>query len=286
LKVTEIDLGTKRLLDCRGLQLPLGERTLIMGIVNVTPDSFSDGGKYNSVEQAVAHAKRLIAEGADLLDIGGESTRPGHESVSEEEELRRVIPVIERLRHEQLGVPISVDTYKAAVADAAMRSGAHIINDIWGGLEEPDILRVAAQTKAPYILMHNRKDMNYGEDFVQDVIADLSARIEAAIAAGIAPEQLVLDPGIGFAKTGAHNLELIRRLNEIAALGYPVLLGTSRKRFIRDVLEAPVDDVVEGTLATTVYGIALGAAIVRVHDVRANARAARMADAIRNAGTK
>ncbi|WP_407673214.1 dihydropteroate synthase [Paenibacillus alkalitolerans] len=269
-----------RTVDCRGIPLQLGRRTLIMGIVNVTPDSFSDGGKYDSVEKAVAHAKRLIAEGADLLDIGGESTRPGAEAVTEDEELRRVIPLLEALRRERIGVPLSIDTYKGAVADAALKAGAHIVNDVWGGRADPRILQVAARAEAPVILMHNRRDMNYGADFVQDVIAGLRESVELAIAAGVPRERILLDPGFGFAKNRAHNLLLMNRLRDIVALGYPVVLGTSRKRFIRETLDAPADDVVEGTVATTVLGVAQGVHMVRVHDVRANARAARMADAI------
>lgn len=264
----------------------LGRRTLIMGILNVTPDSFSDGGKYATVDAAVAQARRLIEEGADLLDVGGESTRPGHRQVSAEEELRRVVPVLEALREERLAVPISIDTYKASVAAAALEAGASIVNDIWGGLHDPEMLRVVAERKASVVLMHNRNDMNYGTDFVADVAAELRDTAQRAVDAGIPPERIALDPGIGFAKTGSHNLELMGRLDEIAALGYPVLLGTSRKRFIRDTLNAGPDDVVEGTVATTVLGIRQGVSIVRVHDVLANAKAARMADAIQTAAVR
>ncbi|WP_274365937.1 dihydropteroate synthase [Paenibacillus thermotolerans] len=256
-----------------------------MGIVNVTPDSFSDGGKYNTAEKAVEHAKRLISEGADILDIGGESTRPGHEPVPAEEELRRVVPVIEALKRESLGVPISVDTYKASVAEAALKAGAHIINDVWGGKAEPDILKVSARYGAPVMLMHNRFDMNYGPDFVRDVLDDLRESVKHAVAAGVPQEHILLDPGLGFVKNYEHNLLLMNRLRELVALGYPVVLGTSRKRFIRETLDgASPDDVLEGTVATTVLGIAHGVHIVRVHDVRANKRAARVADAIVRAG--
>jgi len=258
----------------------LGRRTLIMGILNVTPDSFSDGGKYTTVERALKHARRLIAEGADILDVGGESTRPGSEPVSAEEELRRVVPVLEALRADGCPVPISVDTYKGIVAEAALRAGASIVNDVWGGKKDPSLLRVAAEHGAAVVLMHNRDDMNYGEDFAAAVVADLRDCITLARDAGIPDERIVLDPGIGFAKTREHNLRLMNRLSDVAALGYPVLLGTSRKRFIRETLDAEPDDVVEGTIATTVLGIAKGVSIVRVHDVRENAKAARMADAI------
>lgn len=277
--------GNKRIIDCRGIPLTLGERTLIMGIVNVTPDSFSDGGKYDTVDKAVVHAKQLISEGADILDIGGESTRPGHEPVPAEEELRRVVPVVEALKREYVRVPISIDTYKASVAEAALEAGAHIINDVWGGKAEPDILKVAARAKAPIMLMHNRFDMNYGPDFVQDVLDDLRESVKNAIAAGVPQEHIMLDPGLGFVKNYEHNLLLMNRLRDLVALGYPVVLGTSRKRFIRETLDgAPADEVVEGTVATTVLGIAHGVGIVRVHDVRANKRAAQMADAIVRAG--
>jgi len=262
----------------------LGRRTLIMGILNVTPDSFSDGGKYMTVERALKHARLLVAEGADFIDVGGESTRPGYVPVSDEEEIARVVPVLEALRRDGCPVPISIDTYKSAVAEAALEAGADIVNDIWGGKKDSRILEIAAKRKAPVILTHNRDDMNYGPDFVADVCDDLRECVRLAEAAGVPREHIVLDPGIGFAKQRHHNLELINRLGDVVALGLPVLLGTSRKRFIRDTLEAESDDVVEGTIATTVLGVQHGAAIVRVHDVRANAKAARMADAVVNAG--
>ncbi|HZG75602.1 MAG TPA: dihydropteroate synthase [Paenibacillus sp.] len=262
----------------------LGERTLIMGILNVTPDSFSDGGKYMTVERALKHARLLIAEGADIIDVGGESTRPGYVEIPVEEEIARVVPALKALRGNGIDVPISIDTYKSAVAEAALEAGASIVNDVWGGKKDPRILEVAAHRNAPVILTHNRDNMDYGPDVVGDVYNDLSECIRSAKAAGIPDEHIVLDPGIGFAKTRQHNLELLRRLDELAPLGYPVLLGTSRKRFIRDILEAGPEDVVEGTIATTVLGIQKGVSIVRVHDVRANAKAARMADAIVRSG--
>jgi dihydropteroate synthase len=261
----------------------LGKRTLIMGILNVTPDSFSDGGKYATVERAVKHARRLIVEGADLLDVGGESTRPGSQPVSAEEELERVIPVLEALREDGCPIPISIDTYKGSVALESLKSGAHIINDIWGGRKDPEILRVAAERQAPIILMHNRMDLEYSPDFVSDVLEDLQESIRMALKAGISKERIALDPGIGFAKHREHNLVLLNRLGDVVKLGYPVLLGTSRKRFIRETLDAGPDDVVEGTIATTVLGIQQGVQMIRVHDVRANAKAARMADAVRKA---
>ncbi|NMM55223.1 dihydropteroate synthase [Paenibacillus aquistagni] len=257
----------------------LGHDTLVMGIVNVTPDSFSDGGKYQHVEAAVAHARELVADGAHILDIGGESTRPGHAPVAEEEELRRVIPVIQAIHEDMPHIPLSIDTYKSNVARQALQAGAHIINDVWGGKRDPHILQVAVDYQCPIILMHNRESTNY-EDYISDVLQDLQDVVESAIAAGISKDLIWLDPGIGFAKTGADNLKLMHHLDELVALGYPVLLGTSRKRFIRDVLELPVDDVIEGTAATVSLGIAQGCQIVRVHDVKAIARTAKMMDAM------
>lgn len=259
--------------------LTLGQRTLIMGILNVTPDSFSDGGRYNRVDAALRHAGEMLEAGADIIDIGGESTRPGHQPVGQEEELERVLPVIEALRGELPQVPISVDTYKAEVARQALEAGAHIINDIWGCKKEPEMAHVAARYGCPLILMHNRPERRY-DRFVEEVKADLLASVALAKAAGVKDDQIWLDPGIGFAKTGEDNLVLMSHLDELCALGYPVLLGTSRKKFIRDTLQLPVDDVVEGTAATVALGIAQGCQIVRVHDVASIARTARMCDAV------
>lgn len=259
--------------------LTLGQRTLIMGILNVTPDSFSDGGRYNRVDAALRHAEEMLEAGADIIDIGGESTRPGHQPVGQEEELERVLPVIEALRRELPQAPISVDTYKAEVARQALEAGAHIINDIWGCKKEPKMAHVAARYGCPLILMHNRPERRY-ERFVEEVKADLLASVALAKAAGVKDDQIWLDPGIGFAKTGEDNLVLMSHLDELCALGYPVLLGTSRKKFIRDTLQLPVDDVVEGTAATVALGIAQGCQIVRVHDVALIARTARMCDAV------
>lgn len=261
-----------------GLELALGERTLIMGILNVTPDSFSDGGRFDSVETAVRRAVEMAEEGADLIDIGGESTRPGHEPVTAEEEQRRVLPVIEAVR-KAVPLPISVDTYRPETAELALRAGAHLLNDIWGLKHDPRMAQVAARAHAPIILMHNRKEQDYNE-FVPDVLADLRESVALARAAGIADDRIWLDPGIGFAKDYEDNLELMGRLGELNALGYPVLLATSRKTFIRRTLDLPADDVVEGTGATTALGIAQGCQIVRVHDVRAMKRVAAMTDAI------
>lgn len=261
-----------------GLTLTLGNRTLIMGILNATPDSFSDGGRYDRVEAAVERAKQMAAEGADIIDIGGESTRPGHEAVTLEEELRRVIPVIRAVR-EAVNLPISVDTYKAEAARQALEAGAHIVNDVWGFRRDPDIAKVAAAYGAPVILMHNREARNY-TDCVPDVLNDLRSCVSIAKDAGVADDRIWLDPGIGFAKDYAENVELMGRLDEIVELGYPVLLGTSRKLFIRRTLDVTPDDAVEGTGATVALGIAQGCQVVRVHDIKQMKRVAVMTDAI------
>lgn len=269
-------------LKCRGHELDLRQKTLIMGIVNVTPDSFSDGGRFYEVEKAVEHAKRLVAEGADIIDIGGESTRPGADPVPLDEELRRVIPAVKAIA-DAVDVPISVDTYKAEVARQAIEAGAHIINDVWGAKADPDMAHVAASYGVPIILMHNRHDMAY-RDLISDMIADLKESIRIVKQAGVKEENIIVDPGIGFAKTVEHNLEVMRRLDEFAALGYPLLLGTSRKRFIGHVLDVPVEERVEGTGATVCLGIVKGAHIVRVHDVLPIARMAKMMDAMLGKG--
>ncbi|MGN8769847.1 dihydropteroate synthase [Paenibacillus barengoltzii] len=259
--------------------LTLGERTLVMGILNVTPDSFSDGGRYNNVERAVQHAREMVAEGGDIIDIGGESTRPGHVPVSEQEELERVIPVVEALHRELPHIPLSVDTYKAQVAYEALKAGAHIINDVWGFKAEPRMAEAAAEFGCPVILMHNRHDRHY-RDLLADVAADLRESVEIARKAGVSDENIILDPGIGFAKDYHENLRVMKALDELAALGFPLLLGTSRKRFIRTALDLPVDEVVFGTAATVALGIAQGCQIVRVHDVKEIKQTVQMCDAI------
>ena len=269
---------TPRTLAAGKHQLEFGKRTLIMGILNITPDSFSDGGRWADLDKAVEHAKRMIADGADILDIGGESTRPGHTPVSAEEEIRRVTPVIERLSREA-DIPISIDTCKSAVAEAAIRAGAHIVNDVWGGLADPEMASVCAKYDCPFIVMDNR-DTPVEDDVMAGVIRTLRHQIANALAAGVRDENLILDPGIGFGKTQEHNLLVMRRLDEITALGYPVLLGTSRKSMIGNALGLPVDQRVEGTAATVALGIAKGVDIVRVHDVKEMARVSRMTDAM------
>ncbi|OLS34526.1 dihydropteroate synthase [Alkalihalophilus pseudofirmus] len=256
----------------------MGKRTKIMGILNATPDSFSDGGKYNDVEAAKRRALEMIEQGADIIDIGGESTRPGFEKVEADEELARVIPVIEAVRG-VTDVPISIDTYKAYVAREAIKAGATIINDVWGAKADPLMAQVAADTGVEIILMHNRDNTEY-TDLLLDMKQDIEESIALCHQAGVKDEKIILDPGIGFAKTYEQNLEVMRRLDEFTALGYPVLLGTSRKRFIAKTLDLPVDERVEGTGATVCLGIAKGCEIVRVHDVLEMSRMAKMMDAM------
>jgi dihydropteroate synthase len=262
-----------------GIKLELGKRTLIMGILNATPDSFSDGGRYNHAEAAAERAAAMVEEGVDIIDIGAESTRPGFEPVSVQEELRRLLPVIWAVREAAPHVPISIDTYKAETARQALEAGAHIINDIWGLKYDPFMAAVAAEYSCPVIISHNRPARDYS-DLVPDVLADLQSSVAIALQAGVEASQIWLDPGLGFAKDHDDNLEFMGRLSELTELGYPVLLGTSRKRFIRQTLDLTVEDLAEGTAATTTLGIAQGCQIVRVHDVRANKRTAMMTDAI------
>jgi dihydropteroate synthase len=263
-----------------GITLELGRRTLVMGILNVTPDSFSDGGRYMAVDAAVAHAAKMVEAGADILDIGGESTRPGHETVPADEEIRRVIPVIRAVREALPHVPLSIDTYKAVTARKALEAGAHIINDVWGLTADPEMARTAAEFGCPVVISHNRRETGGYADIAREVSADLLRSVRMAEGAGVDPYNIWLDPGIGFAKEYEDNLDMMGRLAELVRLGYPVLLGTSRKRFIRHALDLPVDDVVEGTAATVALGIAQGCQIVRVHDVDRIARTVRMTDAI------
>jgi dihydropteroate synthase len=264
----------------RGRTLELGRRTLIMGILNVTPDSFSDGGRYVTAEAALEQARRLLAEGADILDVGGESTRPGSAAVDAGEELRRVLPALRAIRGELPDVPISIDTYKAAVAREALAAGADIVNDVWGLKADPGMARVAAEAGCPVVLMHNRARAEYAGDLLAEMAADLRESIELADAAGIDRSQMVLDPGFGFAKTYEHNLEAMRRLGELRQLELPILLGTSRKSFIQKTLGLSADDVIEGTGATVALGIAQGCDMVRVHDVLPMKRVVEMTDAI------
>ena len=254
-------------------------KTYIMGILNVTPDSFSDGGKWNRMDAALRHVEDMLAEGMDIVDIGGESTRPGYTLIPDQEEIDRVAPMIEAIKA-RFDVPISLDTYKSAVAKAGLSAGADLINDIWGLKYDPDMARVIAEAKAPSCLMHNRKAQDYRE-FFPDMLDDLRETLTIAEEAGIARDTIILDPGVGFAKSLENNLECVRRLPElIAAFNLPVLLGTSRKSMIGLTLNLPADQRVEGTVATSVMAAMAGCMFVRVHDVRANARAVKMTEAI------
>lgn len=275
-----------------------GSRTYVMGILNITPDSFSgDGLMYNGdpIEQALRQAEHFLKHGADILDVGGESTRPGSQPVHAEEEVERVIPVIEAIHSEFPDALISIDTYKAQVAEAAFKVGAHLLNDVWALRADPRLASVAASFSVPVVLMHNRSSPasvevrnqlgnayigSTYESLMDDVKRELLASVELAVQAGVDESRILLDPGIGFGKTREHNLELINRLNEIRSLGYPVLLGPSRKSFIGFTLDLPPDQRVEGTAATISVGITRGADIIRVHDVKEMARVAKMTDAI------
>lgn len=284
-------------------EFDVARHTYVMGILNVTPDSFSDGGSHNTPEQALVRAEEMIREGADILDIGGESTRPGYTQIAEEEEMERTIPVIERIKAE-FDVPVSIDTYKPGVAKEALRSGADMVNDIWGlkyegyseettGLREtgcpepscqsgigmPGMAEVIAQYHAVCCLMHNRKEAVY-QDFLKELKEDLRKTLQLAADAGIPKEQILLDPGVGFGKSYENNLEAIYALDQLKELGCPVLLGTSRKSVIGLTLSLPVEERLEGTLATTVYAVLKGCAFVRVHDIKENVRAIKMAEAI------
>ncbi len=256
----------------------LTDRTLIMGILNVTPDSFSDGGNYNTVKSAIEQAVKLEKDGAHILDIGGESTRPNHEPVSQEEEIARVVPIICEVK-KHVSIPISIDTYKAKTAKAALDAGADMINDVWGAKRDPDIAKVAKMYNVPIILMHNRTNMNY-QDLIPDMLTDLKESINIALDAGVLHEQIIIDPGIGFAKTAEHNLLVMNQLERFSELGYPLLLGTSRKRFIGHILDEPPQNRDIGTGATTCMGIMKGAQIIRVHDVKTNGQLAKMMDAM------
>lgn len=273
----------------RGRTIKIGNRefnidrhTYVWGILNVTPDSFSDGGKWTGMDDSLRHVEKMLAEGMDVLDIGGESTRPGHTQISEQEEIERVVPVIEAVK-QRFDVPVSLDTYKAKVAHAGVVAGADLINDIWGLKYDEKMARVIAENDVACCLMHNRENIEY-EDFLQDVKADLSESIRLAKHAGIAENKIILDPGVGFGKSYDNNLEIIQSLDQLKSLGYPLLLGTSRKSVIGYALDLPVEERLEGTLVTTVFAVLKGCSFVRVHDVKENVRAIRMAEAIMQGG--
>lgn len=253
--------------------------TYIMGILNVTPDSFSDGGKWNSLDRALFHTEEMIKNGASIIDIGGESTRPGYTILPDEEEISRVIPVIEAVK-ERFDIPVSLDTYKSGVALAGIEAGADMINDIWGLKYDSRLAEVIAKAGVSCCLMHNRKEPDY-QDYITDLLADLEETLETAERAGICREKICVDPGVGFGKTYENNLEIINRLEVLHTFGLPVLLGTSRKSVIGLTLDLPASERVEGTLATTVIGVLKGAAFVRVHDVKENMRVIRMTEAIK-----
>lgn len=262
-----------------GKTLELKDRTLIMGILNGTPDSFSDGGKFNTTEAAVAHAKEMIEDGADIIDVGVESTRPGHTQISEDEEISRMkdilLPVLETS-----SVPVSVDTYRAKTADFALSHGAHLLNDIWGLRYDPDMAAVAAKYGVPVIIMHNQNDTKYG-DIIDDMKAFFFASVDLALKEGIRPQNIWLDPGIGFGKTGAQNIEVMQRLGELTVYEYPVLLAPSRKRFIGSILgDLPAEERDEGTVATCITGMVQGVDMVRVHNVKMHKRALTVADVL------
>lgn len=259
-------------------EFEIGKHTYVMGILNVTPDSFSDGGRFTTLDQALYHTEEMIAEGMDILDIGGESTRPGYTFLSDEEERSRVLPVIEAVKS-RFDIPVSLDTYKSEVAEAGIRAGADLINDIWGLRYDDRMAKVIADSKLPCCLMHNRKEAVY-DSFMQDVAADLAEIIHIAELAGIEDNRIILDPGVGFAKSYAQNLEIINCLEELNMFGYPILLGTSRKSVIGLTLDLPAKERMEGTLVTTVFGVMKRCSFVRVHDVKENVRAIRMAEAI------
>ncbi|MFK2826942.1 dihydropteroate synthase [Bacillus sp. B190/17] len=262
--------------------LDFTKKTYTMGILNATPDSFSDGGHFDEISTAIHHAQRMVEEGADIIDIGGESTRPGHSPVPLEKELERVLPIIQAVAA-KTNVPISIDTYKAETARQSVEAGAHIINDIWGAKKDPEIAAVAAEKSVPIILMHNRDNMNY-ESFIRDVLLDLYDSINIAIKAGVAEKQIILDPGLGFAKDMEQHILMMRNLDKVAALGFPVLLGASRKRIVGHVLDLPVNERMEGTGAICCFGIEKGCHIVRVHDVKPISRMVKMMDALLGKG--
>ena len=270
------------MMECRGRTLPLGERTLIMGILNVTPDSFSDGGVYSDPAAAILRAKQMVADGADIIDIGAESTKPGYRPVAQEEELARLLPVLQAIVRET-PVPISVDTTKAAVAEQALAAGAHLLNDQRALRADPALAGIAAAYQAPVVLMHNQDFSGY-HDLIGDIITYLRESVQIALEAGITRDRIIIDPGFGFGKNPRENLELIRRLKELTALGLPVLIGVSRKLTIGRVLDLPVDQRLEGTAAAVAVSIVNGADIVRVHDVKEMSRVARMTDAIIRSG--
>ena len=261
-----------------GKQFDTRNHTYVMGILNVTPDSFSDGGRWNGMDAALRHAEEMLEDGMDIVDIGGESTRPGYTQISDQEEIERVLPIVEAVKA-RLDVPISIDTYKSAVAVAAIAAGADLVNDIWGFRYDAKMAACVAKSGVACCLMHNRKEPVY-DSYLDDVMEDLRECVRLAKQAGVADDRIILDPGIGFGKTLEQNLQLTHHVELLHELGYPVLLGTSRKSMIGLTLNLPKDEREEGTLATTVLGVMKGCAFVRVHDVKKNRRAVDMTEAI------
>lgn len=269
-KIETIEIGNR--------EFDVNNHTYVMGILNVTPDSFSDGGKYDQLDRALSHAQEMIDDGADIIDVGGESTRPGYTMISDEEEIERTVPVVEALK-ERFDIPISIDTYKSKVAKANIKAGADLVNDIWGMKYDKDMAKLVADTKVACCLMHNRDEASY-KHFMKEMIKDIKESVKIAKEAGVKNKRIILDPGVGFGKTYDNNLEAIRCLKDLEELGYPVLLGTSRKSVIGLSLDLPSDQRMEGTLATTVMGVMQGVAFVRVHDVKENKRAIMMTEAV------
>lgn len=259
-------------------EFKIKERAYIMGILNVTPDSFSDGGKFNNLSNALKHAEQMIKEGVDIIDVGGESTRPNHTKISDEEEIDRVVPIIKELK-KHFDIPVSIDTYKSKVAEASLDAGADLINDIWGLKYDTNMANVISKYNVPTCIMHNRKETIY-DNYMEDVLSDLQESIDIALSAGIKRDKIIIDPGIGFAKSYEMNLILMNRLEELQKFELPILLGTSRKSMIGKALDETVENRMEGTLATSVIGVMKGCSFVRVHDVLANLRAIRMTEAI------
>lgn len=277
------DLRYKKLreskIELRDCVLDFGKRTYIMGILNVTPDSFSDGGDFTSLEDALAQVSKMVVDGVDIIDIGGESTRPGSEPVSDETEIDRVIPVIKAIK-DYFDVSVSLDTSKSAVAVKGLEAGADIVNDVWGFLKDKKLADVVASYNVPVVLMHNQIGTEYPDDIIKTIRKSLRKSIKIALKAGIKKENIILDPGIGFGKNQEQNREVLGRLGELNTIGYPILLGTSRKSIIGNILDLPPKERLEGTLATSTMGIIAGADILRVHDVKENKRVALVTDKI------
>lgn len=274
----EVENMMKQVITIGKRDFVIGKRPYVMGILNVTPDSFSDGGKYGDMDAALKHTEQMIADGADIIDVGGESTRPGHIKISVAQEIERTCFVIEAIK-ERFDIPVSLDTYKYQVAQAGILAGADMINDIWGFKWDEGMAPLCAKYQIPVCLMHNRKEAVY-QDYVNDVVEDLKECVDIAKKAGLEDDKIILDPGIGFAKTTEENLKLMNHLEELVAIGYPVLLGTSRKSMIGNTLNLPVDEREEGTMATSVLGLMKGCSFFRVHDVKKNVRALAMTDAM------